>query len=174
MLAALCHVNIAARHLKLLCHRKQRGWNKKYTGDRKRRVVIMENFLRDKDIWLLGSVCLMATFLWRRWWKLFSIRKRGKTTLSTDKQVTQQGRCDVCYVAVRNLGNLRTCQKFRECQWRADLWKTLLVLCSAVMSCCGDKLQACRPPWTGSSVIRYHIIAWTATLIMPKWCHQDS
>ncbi|XP_023284682.1 myosin light chain kinase family member 4-like isoform X3 [Seriola lalandi dorsalis] len=42
----------------------------------------MENFLRDKDIWILGSVCLVATFLWRRLWKLFSVKKRGSTTPS--------------------------------------------------------------------------------------------
>ncbi|XP_035509855.1 myosin light chain kinase family member 4 isoform X2 [Morone saxatilis] len=46
----------------------------------------MENFLRDKDVWILGSVCLVATFLWRRWWKLFSIKKRGSTTPSADIQ----------------------------------------------------------------------------------------
>lgn len=54
----------------------------------------MENFLRDKDILILGSVCLVATFLWQRWWKLFSIKKRGKTKLSADKQVIQQGNLD--------------------------------------------------------------------------------
>ncbi|XP_029284754.1 myosin light chain kinase family member 4 isoform X2 [Cottoperca gobio] len=46
----------------------------------------MENFLRDKDIWILGSVCLMATFLWGRLWKLFSTKKRGRTTASADVQ----------------------------------------------------------------------------------------
>ncbi|XP_008276420.1 myosin light chain kinase family member 4 isoform X2 [Stegastes partitus] len=46
----------------------------------------MENFLRDKDIWILGSVCLVATFLWRRLWKLFSTKKRGRTTPSADTQ----------------------------------------------------------------------------------------
>lgn len=49
--------------------------------DRNMMVFIMENFLRDKDIWILGSVCLMAIFLWPQWWKLFSIKKRQKTTL---------------------------------------------------------------------------------------------
>lgn len=172
MLAVLCHVNIAAHRLKLLCHMRHRGWIKKHTGDRKTKVVVMENFLRDKDIWLLGSVCLMATFLWRRWWKLFSIKKRGKTTLSADQQVTQQVRCDMCYVAVWKLVNLRTYQKFSECQWREDLRKILMVLYSAVMSCWGDKLQASRPPWTGSYTVSL-IIAWTAAVIMPKWYHQD-
>ncbi|XP_070688622.1 myosin light chain kinase family member 4 isoform X2 [Pempheris klunzingeri] len=46
----------------------------------------MESFLRDKDVWILGSVCLVATFLWRRLWKLLSRKKTGSTTLSTDTQ----------------------------------------------------------------------------------------
>lgn len=49
----------------------------------------MENLLRDKDIWILGSVCLVATFLWRKWWKLFSIKKRRKTASPADLQVLQ-------------------------------------------------------------------------------------
>lgn len=47
----------------------------------------MESFFRDKDVWILGSVCLMATFLWRHWRKLLSVRRKGKTSLSADKQV---------------------------------------------------------------------------------------
>lgn len=48
----------------------------------------MESFFRDKDVWILGSVCLMATFLWRHWRKLFSVRRKGETSLSAaDKQV---------------------------------------------------------------------------------------
>ncbi|XP_040897167.1 myosin light chain kinase family member 4 isoform X2 [Toxotes jaculatrix] len=42
----------------------------------------MENFLRDKDVWILGSVCLVATFLWRRLWNFFSVKRRGRTTAS--------------------------------------------------------------------------------------------
>lgn len=47
----------------------------------------MESFFRDKDVWILGSVCLVATFLWRHWRKLFSVRWKGKTWLSADQQV---------------------------------------------------------------------------------------
>lgn len=47
----------------------------------------MENFLRDKDVWILGSVCLVATFLWQRWWKLLFNKKRRKSTFSADTQV---------------------------------------------------------------------------------------
>ncbi|XP_032429156.1 myosin light chain kinase family member 4 isoform X3 [Xiphophorus hellerii] len=46
----------------------------------------MENFLKDKDIWILGSVCLVATFLWRRVWNLFSIRKGGRTAQHAEAQ----------------------------------------------------------------------------------------
>ncbi|XP_036437809.1 myosin light chain kinase family member 4 [Colossoma macropomum] len=44
----------------------------------------MENFLRDKDVWIVGSVCLVASFLWRQFWSLFTHkRKRDKSTGST-------------------------------------------------------------------------------------------
>ncbi|KAM9761917.1 myosin light chain kinase family member 4 isoform 3-T3 [Menidia menidia] len=46
----------------------------------------MENFLRDKDVWILGSVCLVATFLWRRLWKLFSVEKRERTKQHSETQ----------------------------------------------------------------------------------------
>ncbi|KAF6734177.1 Myosin light chain kinase family member 4 [Oryzias melastigma] len=46
----------------------------------------MENFLKDKDLWILGSVCLVATFLWRRLWKLFSVKKEKKTSSQADAQ----------------------------------------------------------------------------------------
>uniref|UniRef100_A0A3P9NZA7 Myosin light chain kinase family member 4 n=1 Tax=Poecilia reticulata TaxID=8081 RepID=A0A3P9NZA7_POERE len=46
----------------------------------------MENFLKDKDVWILGSVCLVATFLWRRVWNLFSIRKGGRTARHAEAQ----------------------------------------------------------------------------------------
>ncbi|XP_054607970.1 myosin light chain kinase family member 4 isoform X3 [Nothobranchius furzeri] len=50
----------------------------------------MENFLQDKDVWILGSVCLVATFLWRRLWKLFSVKKRGRTTVNADAQAKDE------------------------------------------------------------------------------------
>lgn len=69
----------------------------------------MENFLRDKDIWILGSVCLVATFLWRRLWKLFSAKKRERTASSADIQVMQQeagvsGLCTCATCEQVNLG----------------------------------------------------------------------
>lgn len=45
----------------------------------------METFLQDKDVWILGSVCIVATFLWRRIWKVFSVKKRRST--STEAEV---------------------------------------------------------------------------------------
>ncbi|XP_068445873.1 myosin light chain kinase family member 4 [Clinocottus analis] len=45
----------------------------------------MESVLRDKDIWILGSVCLVATFLWGRLWKLFSAKRRGRTACQQAK-----------------------------------------------------------------------------------------
>ena len=50
----------------------------------------MENFLKDKDIWIVGSVCLVASFLWRRIWNLFIYkrkRERDRDTPFPDMQV---------------------------------------------------------------------------------------
>ncbi|XP_041696142.1 myosin light chain kinase family member 4 isoform X2 [Coregonus clupeaformis] len=50
----------------------------------------MENFLKDKDIWIVGSVCLVASFLWRRLWNLFTYkrkRERDRDTPSPDMQL---------------------------------------------------------------------------------------
>lgn len=55
--------------------------------------VAMETFFRDKDVWIVGSVCLVATFLWRHWRRLFSVRWKGKTSLSADKQVMRFCTC---------------------------------------------------------------------------------
>ncbi|XP_041647892.1 myosin light chain kinase family member 4 isoform X2 [Cheilinus undulatus] len=74
----------------------------------------MENFLRDKDVWILGSVCLVATFLWRRLWKLFSVKRRGRTTSSADAQAK-----DEKDKAKLNLKGLKT-QKKRKPQDASD------------------------------------------------------
>ncbi|CAL8254830.1 unnamed protein product [Merluccius merluccius] len=49
----------------------------------------MENLLKDKEIWIVGSVCLVASFLWRGLWNLFSSKKKkkGRTPSATDIQV---------------------------------------------------------------------------------------
>uniref|UniRef100_A0A9J8CBK4 Protein kinase domain-containing protein n=1 Tax=Cyprinus carpio carpio TaxID=630221 RepID=A0A9J8CBK4_CYPCA len=36
----------------------------------------MENFLQDKDLWIVGSVCLVASILWRRFWNLFTYKRK--------------------------------------------------------------------------------------------------
>lgn len=43
-------------------------------------VVAMENFLRDKDLWIVGSVCLVASILWRRFWNLFTYKRKRDTS----------------------------------------------------------------------------------------------
>jgi len=70
-------------------------------GQEEEGFAIMENVLRDKDIWILGSVCLMATFLWGRLWKLFSAKRRGRASPSAELQVTQQEQA----CAPENFGN---------------------------------------------------------------------
>lgn len=71
----------------------------------------MENFLQDKDIWIFGSVCLVATFLWRRWWKLFSAKKRGRTADEQAKDEKDKAKL--------NLKGLKT-QKKRRPQDTSD------------------------------------------------------
>eukprot|EP00063_Salmo_salar_P003878 XP_013978713.1 PREDICTED: myosin light chain kinase family member 4-like isoform X3 [Salmo salar] len=54
----------------------------------------MENFLKDKDIWIVGSVCLVASFLWRRIWNLFTYkrkREKDRDTPSPDMQLKDNG-----------------------------------------------------------------------------------
>ncbi|KAB5539895.1 hypothetical protein PHYPO_G00094430 [Pangasianodon hypophthalmus] len=47
-------------------------------------LVTMENFLRDKDVWIVGSVCLVVSILWRKFWSLFTHkRKQDKSAGST-------------------------------------------------------------------------------------------
>ncbi|XP_067272898.1 myosin light chain kinase family member 4 isoform X2 [Pseudorasbora parva] len=43
-------------------------------------VVAMENFLQDKDLWIVGSVCLVASILWRRFWNLFTYKRKRDTS----------------------------------------------------------------------------------------------
>ncbi|XP_056115915.1 myosin light chain kinase family member 4 isoform X3 [Rhinichthys klamathensis goyatoka] len=40
----------------------------------------MENFLQDKDFWIVGSVCLVASILWRRFWNLFTYKRKRDTS----------------------------------------------------------------------------------------------
>ncbi|XP_047657276.1 myosin light chain kinase family member 4 isoform X2 [Tachysurus fulvidraco] len=44
----------------------------------------MEKLLRDKVVWIVGSMCLVVSILWRRFWSLFTHkRKQDKSTGST-------------------------------------------------------------------------------------------
>ncbi|XP_017328189.1 myosin light chain kinase 3 isoform X4 [Ictalurus punctatus] len=40
----------------------------------------MENFLKGREIWLLSSMCLMASYLWRKLWDLLSYRRKGRSS----------------------------------------------------------------------------------------------
>ncbi|XP_073789385.1 myosin light chain kinase family member 4 isoform X6 [Danio rerio] len=40
----------------------------------------MENFLQDKDLWIVGSVCLVASILWRRFWNLFTYKRKRESS----------------------------------------------------------------------------------------------
>lgn len=70
----------------------------------------MENVLRDKDIWILGSVCVVATFLWGRLWKLFSAKRKGRTAASAGVQVTKHDEGGPC--ATREQQNVGKRQTF--------------------------------------------------------------
>ncbi|KAI4878129.1 hypothetical protein NFI96_011070, partial [Prochilodus magdalenae] len=46
----------------------------------------MEGFLKGRDLWLVSSVCLMASYLWRRLWDLLSYRRKGRSSSSLEVQ----------------------------------------------------------------------------------------
>lgn len=53
-------------------------------------VGAMENFLQHKDLWIVGSVCLAASILWRRFWNLFTYKRKRDSSpesASVDIQV---------------------------------------------------------------------------------------
>ncbi|KAL6491101.1 hypothetical protein MHYP_G00014460 [Metynnis hypsauchen] len=58
-----------------------------YVGISKKQWASMENFLKGRDIWLVNSVCLMASYLWRKLWDLFSYRRKGRASSSSDAQM---------------------------------------------------------------------------------------
>lgn len=43
-------------------------------------VVAMENFFQDKDLWIVGSVCLVASILWRPFWNLFTHKRKREVS----------------------------------------------------------------------------------------------
>ncbi|XP_051989193.1 myosin light chain kinase 3-like isoform X2 [Xyrauchen texanus] len=47
----------------------------------------MDCFLKGRDIWIVGSVWLMAFYLWHRFWDLFSSRRKAKSSSSTNGQL---------------------------------------------------------------------------------------
>ncbi|MFT7809649.1 hypothetical protein AGIG_G14877 [Arapaima gigas] len=50
--------------------------------------AVVENFFKDKDIWIVGSMCLVASFLWCRFWRLLAYNKKRETRAPADIQAT--------------------------------------------------------------------------------------
>lgn len=46
-------------------------------------VVAMETFLQDKDLWIAGSVCLVASLLWGPFWNLFAYKRKKRISPET-------------------------------------------------------------------------------------------
>ncbi|XP_041954430.1 myosin light chain kinase 2, skeletal/cardiac muscle isoform X4 [Alosa sapidissima] len=46
--------------------------------------TVMESFFKGRDIWIVSSVCLVASFLWSRLWDLLSYRRKGRGSSSAD------------------------------------------------------------------------------------------
>lgn len=47
----------------------------------------MNSFFKGRDIWIVSSVCLVASFLWSRLWDLLSYRRKGRGSSSADAKV---------------------------------------------------------------------------------------
>nr|XP_055043176.1 myosin light chain kinase family member 4 isoform X2 [Misgurnus anguillicaudatus] len=43
----------------------------------------MDTFLQDKDLWIVGSVCLVASLLWRPFWSLFAYKRKKRISPET-------------------------------------------------------------------------------------------
>uniref|UniRef100_A0A674F369 Myosin light chain kinase family member 4 n=1 Tax=Salmo trutta TaxID=8032 RepID=A0A674F369_SALTR len=48
----------------------------------------MERFFKGRDIWLVSSVCLMASYLWHRLWDLLCYRRTAKESIPSNVQKT--------------------------------------------------------------------------------------
>ncbi|XP_024278357.2 myosin light chain kinase family member 4 isoform X2 [Oncorhynchus tshawytscha] len=89
----------------------------------------MENFLKDKDIWIVGSVCLVASFLWRRIWNLFTYkrkRERDRDTPFPDMQLKDNGMRDGKDKVKLSLKGLKA-QKKKKPPHASDSVETLLL-----------------------------------------------
>ncbi len=47
----------------------------------------MDCFFKGRYIWIVGSVCLMASYLWHRIWGLLSYRRKSRSSTSASEQV---------------------------------------------------------------------------------------
>uniref|UniRef100_A0A8K9V543 Myosin light chain kinase family, member 4b n=1 Tax=Oncorhynchus mykiss TaxID=8022 RepID=A0A8K9V543_ONCMY len=89
----------------------------------------MENFLKDKDIWIVGSVCLVASFLWRQIWNLFIYkrkRERDRDTPFPDMQLKDNGMRDGKDKVKLSLKGLKA-QKKKKPPHASDSVETLLL-----------------------------------------------
>nr|XP_046189167.1 myosin light chain kinase family member 4-like isoform X2 [Oncorhynchus gorbuscha] len=89
----------------------------------------MENFLKDKDIWIVGSVCLVASFLWRRIWNLFTYkrkRERDRDQPFPDMQLKDNGMRDGKDKVKLSLKGLKA-QKKKKPPHASDSVETLLL-----------------------------------------------
>ncbi|KAM9458378.1 uncharacterized protein mylk4a isoform 4-T4 [Salvelinus alpinus] len=48
----------------------------------------MERFFKGRDIWLVSSMCLMASYLWHRLWDLLCYRRTAKESIPSNVQKT--------------------------------------------------------------------------------------
>ncbi|KAJ8395516.1 hypothetical protein AAFF_G00032500 [Aldrovandia affinis] len=67
--------------------------------------LAMDAFLRDKDVWILGSMCLLASFLLRRLWSIVSHEDTG--SCPTSRGTAQRPSGGVHRAAQGPSGNLR-------------------------------------------------------------------
>uniref|UniRef100_A0A8C1XJN2 Myosin light chain kinase family, member 4a n=1 Tax=Cyprinus carpio TaxID=7962 RepID=A0A8C1XJN2_CYPCA len=49
--------------------------------------MTMDCFFKGRYIWIVGSVCLMASYLWHRIWGLLSYRRKSRSSTSASEQV---------------------------------------------------------------------------------------
>ncbi|XP_076873388.1 myosin light chain kinase family member 4 isoform X2 [Brachyhypopomus gauderio] len=73
----------------------------------------MENFLKDKDLWIVGSVCLVVSLLWRQCWSFFTAkRKKDRAAGSTpvNSQLNRKDGTEKTNVCSEGLKSQKKCQ----------------------------------------------------------------
>lgn len=72
----------------------------------KSKVKAMENFTAGWEIWLVNSMCLVASYLWWRLCGLLCYRRRHRTLTPADIQVKDISFNTAVYTAIITLGLL--------------------------------------------------------------------